>query len=102
MADDTFAVRYGYVPQMDTRRMPHQAGHIAFLRGLAEHGQLLLAGGLADPIDEGWIVVRTESEQEAYALMSEDPYVLAGLVRSITVRRIGLVVPADEPGDEAT
>jgi uncharacterized protein len=93
MTDQTYAVRYGYVPDMDTRRDPHRAGHLAFLRDRSAAGTLLLAGALTDPIDTAWLVVRAESEPAAYAMVSEDPYVQAGLVRSITVRPIALVVP---------
>lgn len=54
---------------------------------------MVLAGALTAPVDGAWLVVRAASEQAAYALVSEDPYVKAGLVRSITVRSIVLVVP---------
>jgi len=93
MSDPTYAVSYGYVPDMDSRREPHRADHLAFLRSNGEQGSLVLAGALTDPVDGAWFVVRAASEQAAYALMSEDPYVKAGLVRSITVRSIAVVVP---------
>ena len=93
MSDPTYAVRYGYVPDMDSRREPHRTDHLAFLRAHGEQGDMLLAGALTDPVDGAWFVVRAASEQAAYSLMSEDPYVQAGLVRSITVRSIVLVVP---------
>lgn len=94
MADQTFAVRYEYVPDMESRRTPHRDGHLAFLRSAAEAGRLLLAGALTDPVDTGWLVVRAESEHAAYAMVHEgDPYANAGLIRSITVRPIALVVP---------
>ncbi|HEU0286937.1 MAG TPA: YciI family protein [Nocardioidaceae bacterium] len=93
MSDQTYAVRYGYVPDMDSRREPHRADHLGFLRARGEQGDLVLAGALTDPVDGAWLVVRAASEQAAYALVSEDPYVKAGLVRSITVRSIVLVVP---------
>ncbi len=93
MADQTFAVRYEYVPDMQTRRDPHRADHIAFLRAAAEQGRLVLAGALTDPVDTGWLVVRAESEHAAYAMVHEDPYARAGLILSITVRPIAVVVP---------
>jgi len=93
MSDQTYAVRYGYVPDMDSRREPHRADHLSFLRSHGERGDLVLAGALTDPVDGAWLVVRAGSEQAAYALVSQDPYVQAGLVRSIAVRSIVLVVP---------
>ena len=93
MTDQTYAVRYGYVPEMDVRRDPHRADHLTFLKAHGEQGDLVLAGALTDPLDGAWIVVRAESEAAAYAMVSDDPYVRAGLVRSITVRPIAVVVP---------
>jgi len=78
---------------MDSRREPHRADHLAFLRAHGEQGDLVLAGALTDPVDGAWLVVRVASERAAYALVSKDPYVQAGLVRSITVRSIAVVVP---------
>jgi uncharacterized protein YciI len=95
MADQTYAVRYEYVPDMESRRAPHREGHLAFLRTAADDGRLLLAGALTDPVDAGWLVVRAESEHGAYAMVLEgDPYARAGLIRSVTVRPITLVVPS--------
>ncbi|HYJ69605.1 MAG TPA: YciI family protein [Nocardioidaceae bacterium] len=94
MASQTFAVRYDYVPDMESRRTPHRDGHLAFLRSAAEKGSMVLAGALTDPVDTGWLVVRADSVHEAYAMVhEEDPYAQAGLIRSITVRPIALVVP---------
>ncbi|MGH3453438.1 MAG: YciI family protein [Nocardioidaceae bacterium] len=93
MTDQAYAVHYRYVPEMQTRRDPYRAEHLAFLRSQADQGGLVLAGALTDPLDAAWIVVLAASEAAAYAMVSDDPYVRAGLVRSITVRPITLVVP---------
>jgi uncharacterized protein len=94
MADQTFAVRYEYVPDMESRRAPHRDGHLAFLRSARDEGWMLLAGALTDPVDTGWLVVRAGSEHAAYARLHDDPYARAGLIRSVTVRSIALVVPS--------
>jgi uncharacterized protein YciI len=93
MADQTFAVRYEYVTDMESRRDPHRADHLAFLRAAAEEGWMLVAGALTDPVDTGWLVVRAESVHAAYARVHDDPYARACLIRSIAVRPIVLVVP---------
>jgi uncharacterized protein len=93
MADQTFAVRYEYVSDMESRRDPHRADHLAFLRAAAEEGWMLVAGALTDPVDTGWLVVRADSVHAAYARVHDDPYARAGLIRSIGVRPIALVVP---------
>jgi uncharacterized protein len=93
MADQTFAVRYEYVTDMESRRDPHRADHLAYLRAAADEGWMLLAGALTDPVDTGWLVVRAESVHAAYAQTHDDPYARAGLIRSISVRPIKLAVP---------
>jgi hypothetical protein len=94
MAQETFAVQYGYVPEMQQRRDPVRGAHLAFLRGLAERDQLLLAGALTDPVDGGWLVVRAESAAAARELVDADPYAKAGLIRSVTIRSIAVAIPA--------
>jgi|Tabmets5t2r1_1033131.scaffolds.fasta_scaffold87357_2 uncharacterized protein len=94
MADQTFAVRYEYVPDMESRRDPHRADHLAFLRAAADAGWMVLAGALTDPVDTGWLVVRAESTRGAYERVLDDPYARAGLIRSVTVRPIALAIPA--------
>ena len=90
---ETFAVAYGYVPEMEERRGPHRADHLAFLKDLAAKDLMMLAGALTDPVDGGWIVVRAESAAAAKEMMDADPYATAGLIRSVTVRPIAIVVP---------
>lgn len=90
---ETFAVAYRYVPDMEERRGPVRADHLAFLKDLAAKDQLMLAGALTDPVDEAWIVVRAESVAAARELMNADPYAKAGLIRSVTIRPIAVVIP---------
>jgi uncharacterized protein len=90
MAEETFAVEYGYVPDMERLREPHRGDHLEFLRGLSEKGSLVLAGALTGPVDGGWIIVRAESAAAARAMMDADPYASAGLIRSVTIRSIAI------------
>jgi uncharacterized protein YciI len=90
MAEETFAVQYVYVPDMERRREPHRADHLGFLRNLSQQGSLVLAGALTEPVDGGWIVVRAESLAAARALIDGDPYAAAGLIRSVTIRSIAI------------
>jgi uncharacterized protein len=90
---ETFAVAYGYVPEMAERRGPHRGAHLEFLKALLAQDQLVLAGALTDPIDGAWIVVRAESQAAARALMDPDPYARAGLISSVTIRPISIALP---------
>lgn len=93
MADATYAIEYGYVIDMENRRAPHRADHLAFLKSAAEAGWLVLVGALTDPVDAAWLVVRADGEAAALERVQDDPYRRAGLIRSTTVRPISLVVP---------
>ena len=88
----TFAVLYQYVPDMQSRRDPHRAAHLAWLRRLAADGVVLLAGALQDPIDGAILVFRGESALAVRRLLLEDPYASAELISLVTVRPIGLAV----------
>jgi len=88
----TFIVIYRYVPEMESRRTPHREEHLAWLRGLAEQGLILLAGALQDPVDSAVLVVRAQDPYGARILLVDDPYAKANLITGVTVRPIGLAV----------
>ena len=66
----TFIVNYRYVPEMESRRTPHREEHLAWLRGLAEQGLILLAGALQDPVDSAVLVVRAQDPYGAQTLLA--------------------------------
>ena len=88
----TFLVIYSYPPGMEERRTPHRADHIAWLRRLADAGQMILAGALQDPVDTGVLIVRAADAHEVRRLLLDDPYAVANLTVGVTIRPIGLAV----------
>lgn len=54
--------------------------HFAYLKGLSEHGKLLLAGPALDGVF-GIGIFKTTDEAEARSLADGDPAVVAGLMR---------------------
>lgn len=52
----------------------------------SEHGELVLAGALADPADQAVLLFKGESRQVAENFARTDPYVLNGLVKRWHVR----------------
>lgn len=92
MAQRTFLLMYGYVPDMAERRQPHRPAHLEYAKKAHAEGRLSFAAAMADPIDGAVLIVRAESESEVYQLVAGDPYVTAGLVRSATVREIAVAV----------
>lgn len=88
----TFLVTYGYVPDMVSRRVDHRPEHLRWLRGLADAGQLLLAGATLDPADTAVLIVRAEDGHAVRRLLLDDPYAKANLIVSVSVRPMGLAI----------
>jgi hypothetical protein len=88
----TFMVTYAYVADMEQRRAPHRADHLAWLRELAEAGRMILAGATLDPVDTAVLIVRGEDAHAVRRMLLNDPYAEANLIIGLSVRRIGLAV----------
>jgi uncharacterized protein YciI len=62
---------------------PHLAAHLQFMIGLEETGTLFASGPFFDPngvgTGEGMSIVRASSREDAAAVLSRDPFVMAGL-----------------------
>lgn len=85
-----FAYTYRYVDQDARSRVREE--HLAYLRGLADQGSLVLAGPWAD--DEGALVVyRAESEAAAQALVDGDPFTREGVTADRSLREWKVAVP---------
>lgn len=88
----TFLVVYTYVPGMQERRTPHREAHLAWLRGLADTGTMVLAGATQDPVDTGVLVMRASDAHAVRRLLVDDPYAAANLITGVVVRPLGLAV----------
>jgi len=75
---------YNYVDDVQERRVPFRARHLAAAHAAEARGDLLLGGALADPLDGAVLVFSGGDEAESFA--QADPYVLEGIVESWTVR----------------
>lgn len=92
MAQRTFLVSYGYVPDMAERRTPHRPAHLAHAQRAQAEGRLLFAAATLDPIDAAYLVVTADSEADVHSWIALDPYMTAGLIRSVTIREIAVAV----------
>lgn len=92
MAQRTFLLTYGYVPDMAERRQPHRPAHLEYAKKAHSDGRLTFAAATADPIDGAILILRAEKESEIFDLIAGDPYVKAGLVRTATVREIAVAI----------
>jgi uncharacterized protein len=97
MAQRTFLITYAYVPQMEERRQPHRPAHLEHARRAYEEGRLALAAATRDPVDAAVIVLAADDEAAVYAWIAADPYVRAGLVRSVSVRELSVVFGGPRP-----
>jgi uncharacterized protein len=79
------------------RRPEHRSAHLALAWAAAERGELLLAGAIADPVDNALLLFQGDSPAAAEAFARADPYVLSGLVKHWRVRPWQTVV-----GEEAS
>jgi uncharacterized protein YciI len=88
------------------RRTPFRAAHLKQIREAFEHGELVLAGALADPVDGAVLVFRDAAAAGRFA--ATDPYVLNGAVKSWRIRNWntvlgdGALAPRIEPASDKT
>jgi len=64
------------------RRPALRQEHLEKARQSLNRGDLVLAGALADPVDQAGLVFRGDSTEAAEAFAKADPYVKNGLVKS--------------------
>ena len=87
-----FLLIYDAVPDYATRRTPFRAAHLQLAQAARARGELVLAGGLADPVDGSVFLFQADSPAAAEAFAKADPYVQQGLVTAWRVREWTTVV----------
>jgi len=87
-----FLLIYDAVADYATRRAPFRAEHLKCAQAAQQRGELVLAGGLADPVDGSVFLFQGESSTAAEAFACTDPYVREGLVTRWRVREWTTVV----------
>lgn len=75
---------YDVVDDYVELRKPHRPAHFGHAQRAYEAGDLVLAGALADPVDQAMFVFRNSEAATRFA--ENDPYVRGGIVRSWRVR----------------
>ncbi len=92
MALKHFLLTYDAVADYATQRTPWRSEHLGLARAAPQRGDLVLAGGLADPVDGSVFLFQGESAAVAEAFAHADPYVREGLVLRWRVREWTTVV----------
>jgi uncharacterized protein len=85
---------YDVVDDYTERRAPLRAEHLALAQEAHDHGHLVMAGALDDPVDGAVLVFRADDPAPIEQFVRRDPYVRNGLVTSWRIRRWNVVVGA--------
>jgi uncharacterized protein len=87
-----FLLMYELADNYLTRRAEFRSEHLALAWTASERGELVLAGALADPVDQAVLLFEGESATVAERFAEADPYVANGLVKRWRVRTWTTVV----------
>lgn len=74
------------------RRATLRAEHLGLVRAAHERGEVLVAGVLADPVDQAILVFTVDDPGVVEAFVRDDPYVAHGLVTRWRIRPWTVVV----------
>ena len=83
---------YDVVDNYAEARAPYRSAHIKMAREAAARGELILGGGLANPVDGSVLLFKGDSPAVAEAFAKVDPYVTSGVVTRWRVREWTTVV----------
>ena len=86
---------YDAVENYEEQRKPFRAAHLKHARDAVARGELVLGGGLANPVDGSVLLFRGYSPTVAENFAKSDPYVLNGLIKVWRVREWTTVVGQD-------
>jgi len=75
---------YDVVDDYVELRKPHRPAHFEYAQRFYDAGEIVLAGALADPVDQAVFVFRNADAATRFA--ESDPYVRGGIVKSWRVR----------------
>ncbi|MBV8665702.1 MAG: YciI family protein [Burkholderiaceae bacterium] len=81
-----FLLLYDLAPDYLERRSDFRNEHLGLAWQAQSRGELVLAGPLADPVDQAVLLFQGESPEVARAFALSDPYVKNGLVKAWRVR----------------
>ena len=92
---DYYLLEYTLVDDYVERRTPLRPEHLQLARAAHARGELVLAGALTEPVDRAVLIWHVSDQEVVAEFARRDPYVVAGLVTSWTVRPWTVVIGAD-------
>src|SRR5512133_3835642 len=89
-----YLLEYALIDDYLARRAAFREAHLTLAREAHRHGDLVLAGALAEPADRAVLVWQTDDRSGVARFAAGDPYVQNGLVTSWTIRPWTVVIGA--------
>jgi len=86
---------YDLVDDYLERRAALRSDHLELATAAHARGELVLAGALADPADQAFLVFRADEPAIVEGFVERDPYVRNGLVKEWRIRPWTVVIGAD-------
>jgi len=90
-----FALLYETGDAFVARRAPFREEHLKLAQAAHQRGELLLAGGLGDPVERALLVFHCDSPDPARTFAENDPYVRSGAVKRWEVSPWNVVIGGD-------
>jgi uncharacterized protein len=87
-----YLLLYDFAADYLERRTAFRSEHLRLAWESQHRGELILAGALAEPVDGGVLLFKSESPGPAEQFAAADPYVKNGLVKHWRVRQWNTVV----------
>ncbi|WP_020651482.1 YciI-like protein [Massilia niastensis] len=87
-----YVLTYDLAPDYLERRGEFRDAHLKLAWEAHERGELLLAGALAEPVDQAVLIFQCDTPEPVQLFAARDPYVTHGLVRAFHVRQWNTVV----------
>jgi len=81
-----FVLFYKVVDDFVAQRVPFRQQHLQLVEEAHARGELLLAGALEEPADQALLVFRCADRVIPETFVSQDPYVVNGLVKKWEIR----------------
>lgn len=83
---------YKFVENYKEARAPFRKEHLELAQKAKESGELMLAGALEDPPDEGMLVFKTDHKENVISFAKNDPYVINGVVKHWVISKWNVAI----------
>ena len=87
-----YILNYKTVENYVEKRKPYREAHLAYAREAHKHGELILAGALADPADSAVLIFKVTNPNVIENFVKNDPYVINGLIEEWNIRPWTVVI----------